>query len=268
MNLINSKKDAIIELIESNLHQKLQYIPSKLSSMSIKNIGQTLVVDSGIPTDTVNKAYGGIVTQKVANDVMHYYLQKKLPMSWWTGPFSAQNKALERHMQVSGFTHKKLGIGMYCDLVNNDLHSYKIPDKLIIKECFYEKDFSDFGKVFASVFKPRCAQIELYYKQVSTIPIQDREKLRLFIGCVDDEPVVTAGVFLSDAAYLCYLSTRPDMHGKGYGSAMFYTVLKSSLASGYKDIVLIAYQESLGICKRFGFEEICEFNVWSNKELL
>ena len=41
MNLINSKKDAITGLIESNLHQKLQYIPSKLPDMSIKNISQT-----------------------------------------------------------------------------------------------------------------------------------------------------------------------------------------------------------------------------------
>ena len=189
-------------------------------------------------------------------------------MAWWTGPFSALNKALERHIQVAGFKHNKLDIGMYYDLANNDIHSYKIPDKLIIKECFYEKDFLDFGKVFASAFDPRCDQIELFYKQVSTIPIQDREKLRLFIGYVDDEPVATAGVFLSDVAGIYHVSTCPDMLRKGYGSAMCYTVLKSALASGYKDIVLPASQDGLGIYKRLGFEEICELNVWSNKELL
>ena len=268
MNLINSKKDAITGLIESNLHQKLQYIPSKLPDMSIKNISQTLVVDSGMLTDAINAAYGGIITERVAKDVMQYYLQRKLPMAWWLGPSSEKNKDLENNMRVSGFAHNKLDIGMYCDLTNYDTHSYKIPDKLIIKECFDKKDFSDFGRAFASVFKPRCRQVEFFYEKVSTIPIQDRDKLRLFIGYVNNEPIATAGVFLSDVAGIYHMSTCPDMQRKGYGSAMVYSALKYARDRGYKDVVLQSSQDGLGIYKRFGFEEICEFNVWSNKEQL
>lgn len=268
MNQVNSKKDVITDLMESNIYLKLQYIPSKLSTMSIKNIDQTLVVDSGMPTDTFNTACGGIVTQKVANDVMQYYLKKKLPVAWWTGPFSAQNKDLEKHMQAAGFVKDELDIGMYCDLNKNNLKPYKIPDKLNIKECFNETDFSDFGKVLASIFEPRCEHVEIFYEKVSMIPIQERENLKLFVGYVDDEPVATAGIFFSNVAGIYDVSTRPDMQRKGYGSAMFYTALKIALDSGYKDIVLQASQDGLGIYKRFGFEEICEFNVWSNKEQL
>ena len=268
MNKVDIKKDAITEHMESNMHLKLQYIPSKLSSMFINNIDQTLVVDSGMLTDTFNTAYGGIVTQKVANEVMQYYLQRKLPMAWWIGPFSAQNKDLEKNMQAAGFAKDELDIGMYCDLNKNDLKPYKIPDKLTIKECFNEKEFSDFGKVLASVFEPVCKYVEVFYEKVSTIPTQDRKNLRLLIGYVDDEPVATAVVFLSDVAGIYDVSTRPDMQRKGYGSAMFYKALKLAFDSGYKDIVLQASKDGLGIYKRFGFEEICEFNVWSNKDLL
>ena len=42
-------KDTIIQ----NMHQKLQYIPSKISTMCVNNIEQTLVVDSGMETDTL-----------------------------------------------------------------------------------------------------------------------------------------------------------------------------------------------------------------------
>ncbi|KAF8818620.1 hypothetical protein [Rickettsia endosymbiont of Cardiosporidium cionae] len=42
---------------------------------------------------------------------MQYYLQKKLPVAWWIGPFSAQNKDLESNMQEAGFVHDELNIG-------------------------------------------------------------------------------------------------------------------------------------------------------------
>ncbi len=236
--------------------------------MFVDNIGETKVVDSGMPTNTFNTAYGGIVTQKVADDVMQYYLKRKLPMAWWIGPSSAKNKDLEKNMQGAGFVKDELDIGMYCDLNKNDLKSYEIPDNFKIKECLNENYFSDFGKVLASIFEPRCEYVERFYSKVSAVSIQDRVKLRLFVGYVDDEPVATVAVFFSDVVGIYDVSTRPDMQKKGYGSAMFYRALKFAQDSGYKDIVLQASKDGLGIYKRFGFQEVCEFNVWSNKELL
>jgi len=268
MNHGEINKDVIIHAIEQNLNQKLQYLPSSIHNMFVDNIEQTKVVDSGMPTDTFNTAYGGIVTQKVAKDVMQYYLQRKLPMAWWIGPSSEKNKDLEKNMQDAGFKKDELDVGMYCDLNKNDLKPYKMPDNLNIKECLNENDFSDFGKVLASIFEPKCEHVESFYTKISAISIQDRVKLRLFVGYVDDEPVVTAAVFFSDVAGIYDVSTRPDMQKKGYGSAMFYSALKFARDSGHKDIVLQASQDGLGIYKCFGFEEICEFNVWSNKEQL
>ena len=169
-------------------------------------------------------------------------------------------------MQAAGFVNDELDIGMYCDFAKNGLQQYQIPDKLVIKECLNHKDFSDFGRVRASVFEPRCKHVENFYEKVSTIPSQDRENLKLFVGYIDDEPIASACVFFSDVAGIYDVSTRPDMQKKGYGSAIFYTVLRFALQNGYKDIVLQASQDGLGIYKRFGFEQICEFNVWSNKD--
>ena len=103
MNHGEMNKDTGIYAIEQNLNQKLQYLPLSIYNMFVDNIGETKVVDSGMPTDTFNTAYGGIVTQKVANDVMQYYVQRKLPMAWWIGPSSAKNKDLEKNMQGAGF---------------------------------------------------------------------------------------------------------------------------------------------------------------------
>lgn len=268
MNCTGINKDTIINNMERNMHQKLQYIPSKISTMLINNIEQTLVVDSGMATDTFNTAYGGVVTKTVANDVMQYYLQKKLPMAWWIGPFSAQNEDLENNMQDAGFVHDELDIGMYCDLDKHSLKPYKIPDMLTIKECSRGKNFADFGNVLASIFEPTCEHVKSFYKKISAIPDKSRQHLRLFVGYVNDRPVSTAGVFITDVAGIYDISTHPEMQKKGYGSAMFYTALKFALDSGFKEIVLQASEDGLGIYKRFGFKEICEFNVWSNKDKL
>ena len=261
-------KDTIIQNMEQSMHQKLAYIPSKISTMYVNNIEQTLVVDSGMETDTFNIAYGGVVTKAVANSVMQYYLHKKLPMAWWIGPFSNAYEDLENNMLGAGFVHDELDIGMYCDLDQYNLEPYPIPEILTIKECSSDKHFTDFGNVLASIFEPTCEHVKNFYKKISSIPDQSRQNLRLFIGYVNDRPVSTAGVFITQMAGIYDISTHPEMQKKGYGSAMFYTALKFALDSGFKKIVLQASVDGLGIYKRFGFEEICEFNVWSNKERL
>ena len=107
-----------------------------------------------------------------------------------------------------------------------------------------------------------------FYKKVSSIPEQSRQHLRLFIGYIDDKPVSTACVFFTDVAGIFDVSTHPKMQKKGYGSAMFYTALKCALDSGFKKVVLQASEDGIGIYKRFGFEEVCQFHVWSNKDKL
>ena len=58
------------------------------------------------------------------------------------------------------------------------------------------------------------------------------------------------------------------MQGKGYGSAMFYTALIEAKNQGFNVGVLQASPDGLNIYKRFGYKEICEFNVWSNQQSL
>ncbi len=270
MNHNEINKDAVIYTIEQNLNQKLQYLPSSINNMFVDNIGQTKVIDSGMPTDIFNTAYGGIVTQKVANDVMQYYMQRKVPMAWWIGPYSSKNNGLEIYMKNAGFILDRKVNGMYLNLVINELKPYKVPKLLTIKLCETVEDFEDFGKMMASTIMvdPVQEHIKSFYNKVAKIPIQNRKKMKFFVGYINDKPVATAGVFFFDVAGIYNVSTVNDMQRKGYGTAMVYTALKFALESGCKDIVLQASKDGLGIYKRFGFEEVCEFNVWSNRGFL
>jgi len=46
---------------------------------------------------------------------------------------------------------------------------------------------------------------------------------------------------------------------------MFYYALMEAKKLGLKQFTLQASSDGLNIYKRFGFEEICEFNVWNNQ---
>ncbi|MDR0773487.1 MAG: GNAT family N-acetyltransferase [Wolbachia pipientis] len=268
MSCIDLNKQEIIKNMENNIYKKLQYIPSKITTMSIGKIGQTLLVSSGMPSDTFNTAYGGVITSELADNVMKYYLNEKMPMAWWIGPSSAQNSNLEVSMKSAGFVHDELDVGMYCDLQDLSLDEYSLPAELFIKQCVNAKDFADFGDVLASIFDPVDEHVKMFYRKVSNLSKSERVNLKLFIGYVDDKPVSTGGLFLTEVAGIYDISTRPEMQKKGYGSAMFYTSLKFAKNKGVKYGVLQASQDGLNIYKRFGFEEICEFNVWNNKDRL
>lgn len=261
-------KENIIRDMEQNMMEKLRYIPSKISTMQVAHIEQTLVVDSGMKSDTFNTAYGGVVTKSVAQGVMHYYTQNKQPMAWWIGPSSSAYDDLEENMHEAGFIQDERDVGMFCDLNEYTLRPYPIPEMLTIIECSSDRHFRDFGYVLASIFEPPCEQVKKFYTKISAIPEQSRENLKLFIGYVRDRPVSTAAVFVTDVVGIYDVSTHPAMRKKGFGSAMFYRALKFAQDNGHQKIVLQASEDGLGIYKRFGFKALCEFNVWSNKSQL
>tara|TARA_R110002072_G_scaffold271344_1_gene431322 strand:- start:4201 stop:5010 length:810 start_codon:yes stop_codon:yes gene_type:complete len=259
-------KTAVICSMENNMLHKLKYIPSKINSMDVTEIGSTLVVDSNLPSDTFNTAFGGLINNQVTLDVMQYYKNNKQPMAWWIGP-SSQVDTTNNHLETAGFIHDEFDVGMVCDitLVENQ---YKKADNLEIKKCVMAQDFKDFGEVLASIFDPVDEQVKIFYQKISLIPAHKRKGLVLFVGYEDNKPVATSGLFLTDVAGIYDISTKPKMQGKGYGSAMFYTALIEAKNQGFNVGVLQASPDGLNIYKRFGYKEICEFNVWSNQQSL
>jgi len=57
-----SNKEKIIAAMENNLCEKLQYIPIKHPSMSVAKVGNVLLVDSCMPSDTFNTCFGGDIS--------------------------------------------------------------------------------------------------------------------------------------------------------------------------------------------------------------
>ena len=248
--------------MEANLRKKLQHIPACHKNMHSIAINTTLVVNSNMPSDTFNTAYGGIITVATAKKVFDYYQSNKLPMAWWLGP-SSQSTTSNQILKNSGFRFDEHDIGMVCDL--KKLKNFRIKSSLSIKACEEAQDFVDFGRVLASIFSPPDKSVEKFYAESFAFAAEIRKDLKLFIGYENNIPVSTASLFLTDVAGIYDISTCPDRRSKGFGSAMFNVALQAARSLGYETGVLQASPAGLNIYQRAGFKKLCDFYVWSNQ---
>lgn len=268
--MVNTKMNTpkLTVAMERNIRSKLQYIPSKVNSMNVKKFGDTLVVDSGMPSDTFNIAYGGSIDIKIANDIRTHFANKKLPMAWWVGPEAQAKYDVKSVMKKSGFVHDEYDVGMICDLGTLELPVFETPKGFTIVQCSEQYHYTDFGIVLSSIFDPVDQHVQHFYQMLATIQNASRRDLILFVGYDNGEPVSTAVVFMTDVAGIFDISTMPNKQKRGYGSAMFYTALKYAKATDCQHAVLQASPDGLNIYKRFGFKTICGFDVYSNRQHL
>lgn len=247
--------------MEMNMQRKLAYVPSRQKGMEVLEFGDVLVVNSNFPSDTFNTTYGGKITKEHADLVFDYYKSRNLPMAWWIGP-SSHTAASDAILQNAGFHHAEYDVGMACDLTAVP-QDYELPESLEVKECVFHQSFSDFGAVLASIFTPEDEFVKIFYGKLAELDPALTPALKLFIGYEQGKAVAISSLFLTECAGFFDIATRPEHQKKGYGSAMFYTALLQAKKLGYEVGVLQASPDGLNIYKRFGFQGICDFNVWS-----
>ena len=261
------KKDTIQNHMESNIHDKLQYLPKKIDTMECTTIGNTSVTNCNMPTDTFNTVFSYEINEEEVKEVINYFQSKQLPMAWWLGPSAQKNSNATARMKNAGMVHDEVDIGMYCAVKDTKLDSMSVNPALEVKLCEYSEHFIDFGEVLSTIFDPVDEYVQRYYKIVSTLST-DMEKQKLFVGYVDGVAVTTGCVYLNEVAGIYDISTRPDQQKKGYGSTMFHAIMRFIKEENYQYATLQASEDGLNIYKRFGFTEICKFHVWSNKSML
>lgn len=250
------------------MREKLCYIPKVHLDMIVTEVNSTLVVDSGLPSDTFNTAFGGTIDEETALNVFNFYTNKQYPCAWWVGP-SSDSKDATSNLKNAGFEHNEYDVGMVANLTQLK-ELTRSPDGLYIKKCETEVDFNDFGDVLASIFSPYPEehQVRKYYQNITKAPAAQRPNLQLFVGYLNGEAVSTSGLFLTNCAGIFDISTRPEHRCKGLGTALFHHALKQAVSQGYEVAVLQASPDGLGIYETYGFQKLGDFNVWSNAHAL
>ena len=243
----------------------MKYIAEKIPSMHVETLQNASLVDSKLPSDTFNTAFGGTVDKKLATKVLAYYKQNNQPMAWWIGPSSASTLS-HTYLEQAGFTQDEDSIGMSCDLTLTPNLTPTTP--LTIRTCETLSDFIDFAEVLSSVFDPQDPQVNVFYKKMAKIPSNQRQDMILFVGYEKEIPVATSCLFLEEVAGIYDIATKPEKRNLGYGSALLSHAFLEAKKRGYLQSILQASKDGLNLYKRYGFKEICSFSTWSNKEYL
>lgn len=252
-----------IEEVENNMRLKLKSIAQFDKMMMVDTINTTQVIDSGMPTDTFNTAFGGKVDLNTATKVMNFFNHKKHPMAWWIGPSSVEN-GIEKILTEVGFKHTECDVGMACQL--NEVNCTPLTiEGLVIKQCMLPEQFLDFGNVLASIFDPVDEHVQTFYQKMGHHARHNFDNYFLYVGYINNEPVATAALYLTNVAGIYDISTKTNYRKRGYGTALFQTAVQKAQALGIECAVLQASPNGLGLYKKAGFQEICEFNIWSNQ---
>lgn len=260
-HILVEDKESLMEM-ENNMREKFKYVASKLDTMRTENIKGISVVNTTLSSDTFNTAFGGHIEDHIAQEIFLYYKKTNQPMAWWIGPSSA-SEYTQKCLEKAGFVLNELDVGMVCHPIEDI--NYQFPEKLIIRQCTTLKDYNDFGEVLASIFNPPDEQVKVFYNKMATLSSEETKDMILFVGYEENRPVATSCLFITNVAGIYDIATRPEKRNLGYGSAMLYHTLMESKKRDLRRSVLQASPDGINIYKRFGFEEVCHFTVWSNR---
>lgn len=261
LKIMINNQDKLIQAVIENLKAKLAYIANASETMEVLTLGYTQLIDSGLPADTFNAAYGGIVDERSVKAVADYYEQRSYPFAWWFEQSELCSGKSEL-LRSAGMEFDEDNIAMVCDLEA----SFNLPDietELVIKLCTDGEDFQVFGDLISSLFNPKEDNVQLYYDRLSDLSKEDLKDLELFVGYVDGQPVSTAALFKTKVAGFYDISTKEDMRRKGYGAQMLKHAMSHAYKQGFTTGILQASPDGLGIYRNVGFKDIGVFQVWN-----
>lgn len=90
--------------------------------------------------------------------------------------------------------------------------------------------------------------------------------LRHYLGFLQDQPVATSSLFLSEeSAGVMFVSTLPSTRGRGFGSALTRAALLDARELGHKMGILQSSRAGFPVYQRLGFRQVCnmEYYLWS-----
>ena len=83
---------------------------------------------------------------------------------------------------------------------------------------------------------------------------------RFFVGYENDQPVATAGAFVTDTLTVVEaIGTRPEARGKGYGAAI---TAAATLAEPANPAMLIASDLGRSTYDRLGYLPLLRYSLW------
>jgi GNAT superfamily N-acetyltransferase len=207
----------------------------------------------------VRAELSGARVDAVIAQSQYLMLAKGVPGSWHVGP-SMYPSDLGEHLVAHGF-EGGAEPGMAVELA--DLASIDEPPGVQLERVTSDTALADYQHVLSLSFGEGPPEAEWVCAMYARIGLGDKVPWRHFIARLDGQAVATASTFFAvGAAGLYFVSTLPELRGRGIGTAISRAALADAREIGYRVGVLGSSPMGQHVYERLGFREVCEVGVY------
>lgn len=254
-----SAKEEIVKAMEENLFAHMLFFPEHADCSTVVKARGMTIIDGHVDNDAFNLVCNVRLDEEALEAIesaVNYFRRERAPFAWWVSPNDKPADLVELLPHV-GLRLIEKQIGMYLVLEEQGVEQ----GVLRVERVTDATQFEDFANVVASGMEDE--SFSEYYERLIDFPFAPEDYEQLYVGYLDEEPVSCGILTLhSKVAGIHNLVTVPEERNKGFGSAMMHELLMRAQMSGYAIAVLQAEQSMAEFYERFGFEPLCEFNVF------
>lgn len=259
----------LVRAMEANLLETLDYLLANWDKTTFERTPQLL----WSITDTQFTLFNSIIGARLTDDTVDATIQsliergkeKEVPILWWLGiedtPENLGKKLLEH-----GFFTGNPTPGMAMKM--SDITWTELPENLTIVPVRTAEQAQIWSDLVVESNQMAGYNEELAETLISG-GLDASAKMQHIIGLLDDEPVATASVTLSNGvAGVFNIAVLPDMRQQGIGRIMTETVMKIGTEQGYHYAVLQSSPMGEALYQKMGYETIAPVHqyIWLPSE--
>ena len=213
---------------------------------------------SGRPVNFLNAVvsatFGPGDAARRVDEVLAPFRARAAPMRWWTDE-RGEPAGLNRHLERQGLQLAWDVPAMTVSLADGLLEP-QAPRGIEVRRVRTPADLRTWFDAFAAGFGFDRDAARPWLDAFRELGTEERSPMRHHMAFLDGEPVASATVFLaSGAAGIYHVGTRPDVRGRGVGSAVTLAPLLEARDAGLRWGVLKASHLGRGVYERLGFTE-------------
>ena len=263
------------QMVRRNFEEKAAYFANSIPNMVVVDHGSFLLVDCGLPSDTLNVIVARDLSQptRLLDEGVGYFIAKGYPMALWYWAdeldISGDKSGVDTLITYD-LAHNETVIAMYADQSHLNFKVTQ-PETLIIKYAQSATEIRQYGAVIAELFaeSDEGPNMAAYYNLLSQYDMSRFPEMRHYIGIYDDQVVATGTLFIGRETVGIYdIVTSAQYRRRGIGSAMFAYLLNEAKSFPHRYVVLQASADGIGIYRKAGFIPAGEVHIFDNRTLL
>ena len=243
-------------IIDDNFNLHACKIPGLTNGMKVLQLPGLTYVDSGLSCDTFNIIHITNGSTAVAGDIqqaVHYYTARQLAFCVWICRENLTATVMAAFEQLH-LKQQNAEPGMLLHLdgyqpVHPPAHTSAIVANNITV-------IEDYAAVTAANWSPPDGNVIAYYKKAAPAILNNAQHIHFAVFYESGQPASVIEMFGTNNAVvgLYGLATLQSHRGKGIGTALMQFALNNAKALGYKQVILQASEDGLGIYSKLGFE--------------